>query len=334
MKKIREASLEIYGGCNYSCPSCPQSIGREKEFKQFMDLNLFKKIVADLKLHGCKSISLQGSGEALINPDIGKYINFLTQNNISSHIITNGSLLNERCIKEIVDSGISSIRISILGSNQTDYTKNMGTKVTLSLILSNISILQRYIQSSRSTCNLILSHLILQNGQSIEEQVENYKNLSLHLEPIGIEIWFPHNWAGSTPGSLNLLNRSNPLARIRSCGRPQSEYLTVRAGGNDGRKAAVVPCCFTLGRDSESVLGYLDTSSIQEVLNSQPYEDLIKAHQSLDFNNHNYCKDCDQLYECPEALVWTNINSRACGSSHTSILEVEPINFSQYNYEE
>ena len=45
----------------------------------------------------------------------------------------------------------------------------------------------------------------------------------------------------------------------KSCGRPNAPELTVRAGGKEGRTAAVVPCCQTLGPPNEekSILGHL-----------------------------------------------------------------------------
>ena len=45
MKKIRQLDMELAGGCNYSCQMCPQSSGREKEFKKLLKWDNFVKIV-------------------------------------------------------------------------------------------------------------------------------------------------------------------------------------------------------------------------------------------------------------------------------------------------
>ena len=103
--------------------------------------------------------------------------------------------------------------------------------------------------------------------------------------------------------------------RRRTCGRPRAPYLNVRAGGIEGRSAAVVPCCFVLGRDEQAVLGHLDAQSIEEVLSSPAYEELRRKHDAGDFDSIPYCKDCDQLYDLPESLVWTNIPGKAYGQS-------------------
>ena len=94
----------------------------------------------------------------------------------------------------------------------------------------------------------------------------------------------------------------------RTCGRPFAPELTVRAGGSIGRTASVVPCCQTLGPPNEekSILGHLDKSSFEEVYFGEAYENLRKAHEQKNFDKIEYCKNCDFLYEDPEAIVWTN----------------------------
>ena len=101
----------------------------------------------------------------------------------------------------------------------------------------------------------------------------------------------------------------------RGCGRPTSPMLQVRAGGLGKHQGAVVPCCMVLGNDVEATLGHLDVNTIQEVLDGDKYQELIKAHEEERFDDISYCKNCDQLYEVPESLVWTNIESRKYNTS-------------------
>ena len=94
----------------------------------------------------------------------------------------------------------------------------------------------------------------------------------------------------------------------RSCGRPFAPELTVRAGGEKGRTAAVVPCCQTLGPPNEekSILGHLDKESLEEIWNGERFSKLRKAHKDNNFDSIDYCKNCDFLFEDPEVLVWSN----------------------------
>ena len=94
----------------------------------------------------------------------------------------------------------------------------------------------------------------------------------------------------------------------KSCGRPFAPELTIRSGGSVGKTGAIVPCCQTLGPPNEekSILGHLSEKSFEEIWNGEKYKKLRNAHKNLNFDEIDYCKDCDFLYEDPEVLVWSN----------------------------
>ena len=92
--------------------------------------------------------------------------------------------------------------------------------------------------------------------------------------------------------------------------------LQVRAGGLEKRQGGVVACCMVLGNDKEATLGHLDTQTIQEVLDGDKYQELVKAHEEERFDDIPYCKNCDQLWNVPESLVWTNIEDIKYNQSH------------------
>lgn len=277
----------------------------------------------DLKSHGCESVSLQGSGEPLLQRNISEYIAFATSIGIDSHIITNGSLLDEKVASECLRSGLSSIRFSILGFDDQTYRDNMGTNNRLSDAINNLVNFVNLRDFYAASCRISVYHLIVPGPVSIEQQVSRYRKLTESLD-ISVEIWHSHNWAGLNPLE-STLDRMSGIRR--SCGRPQAEYLTIRAGATNGLRAAVVPCCFVLGRDSEAQLGNLQTQTIQEVLDSPPYLHLLEAHRMNDYSSVPYCNSCDQLYETSEALVWSNSTSRSQGLSHTASKR-DPVKFS------
>ena len=119
-----------------------------------------------------------------------------------------------------------------------------------------------------------------------------------------------HNWSG--------VYEDTPYKRRgeeRSCGRPFNDVLEVRAGGLGHHNAAVVACCMTLGNDSSAVLGHLDDGNISDVIQGDKYKHLKDSHASGNWNDIDYCKGCDQLYELPESLVWSNIKGREYNQS-------------------
>ena len=213
----------------------------------------------------------------------------------------NGARLNGKFMRDVVDAGIDFIRISVIGYNRELYKKWMNVD-NFELILNNLRELKEYVKSSKAKTQVSTYHLITDNN-NIDKEIETYKKNVIDVVNSTAYIWKMHNWSGNH-------NNINPREKTkrRTCGRPFAPELTVRAGGSIGRTGSVVPCCQTLGPPNEekSILGHLDKNSFEEVYFGEAYENLRKAHEEKNFDKIEYCKNCDFLYEDPEAIVWTN----------------------------
>jgi MoaA/NifB/PqqE/SkfB family radical SAM enzyme len=295
--------MEVFGGCNYTCQMCPQSNpGRGKDFTRKMPLDEFEKILDKIvPKYGNPVINLEGSGEPTMAKDLDKYISAVKKRNLKCYMYCNGARLNGKFMKNVIDAGIDFIRFSVIGYNKEKYKKFMDVD-NFELILSNIREIKEYIEQAKSNCRIATYHLITNNEELTFEVEEYKKNIINNLDTIGY-IWKMHNWSGN-------YENLNPRIKTerRTCGRPFAPELTVRAGGDQGRKGAVVPCCQTLGppNEAKSILGHLDRDTFEEVYFGKKYQDLRLAHQNKSFDSIEYCKNCDFLYEDPEILVWTN----------------------------
>jgi radical SAM protein with 4Fe4S-binding SPASM domain len=278
---------------------CPQTGGRGKNWTRKMSLDMFEDILEQLP--GKPVVNLEGSGEPLMAKDLPLYIEACSKKGFPSFIYTNGSLLVGDFMKDIVDAGISFIRTSCIGYNKEKYQRWMNCD-NFDLLKSNIKETKKYIQLVKSNCIISSYHLILDNN-NIEYEVNSYRNN--FIDDLGIigYIWKMHNWSGNYDPEYK-----RDLSKRRTCGRPFAPEITIRAGGISGLKGAVTPCCQTMGPPNEdkSVLGHVQVNSIEEIWYGDLYNKLRKAHETEDFDNVDYCKDCDFLYEDPEVLVWSN----------------------------
>ena len=146
-----------------------------------------------------------------------------------------------------------------------------------------------------------------QKDYEVEQYIKNWVDITRTKS----EIWMMHNWSGEY---VEVYSRRKD--KRRTCGRPMASMLQVRAGGLEKRQGAVVACCMVLGNDREATLGHLDTQTIQEVLDGDKYKELVKAHEEERFDDISYCKNCDQLWNVPESLIWTNIEDVKYNHSH------------------
>jgi len=305
--EIKRAVIEIEGSCNYLCKMCPQSQGGRGLFNDSIEFNEYKKLIDECSQIGVNVIQLDGSGEATLNKNLPKYIEYTVKKGIKPQLYSNGYLMNGSFMKECIDAGLGLFRFSIIGYNESSY-KNITGRDNFNTVIQNMIEMKDYINLTKSNCDLFSYHLII---NSIEE-IQLYKNNVINITNCPAEIWKMHNWSG-------MLKVNTRKGEKKTCGRPFAPEITIRAGGINGHKLAVVPCCQILGRDEEAVLSHCDDKSIIESYNSERYNWLRQMHREKRFDEINFCKDCDFLYDDPSVLVWTNRSSKINHMTGTTV---------------
>ena len=297
LPELGRAVVEVFGGCNYTCQMCPQTLGRGAEWTRKMPLDLFEDILKQLK--GKPIINLEGSGEPSMAKNLYEYVQLCTDYGFESFIYTNGSFLIGERMEKAIDAGLKFIRYSCIGYDKETYKQWMDTD-GFERLRCHIEQAQKYIQETGADCQLSTYHLILDND-NIEEEVKLYRKNIVDKMGITGYIWKMHNWSGNYDPEYG-----RETENVRTCGRPFSDEITIRSGGNDGHRGAITPCCQTMGQPNEakSVLGHADDTSLADIWHGDEYEKLREDHKSG--NYPDYCKSCDFLYDNPEVLVWSN----------------------------
>lgn len=311
---IERAVIEINGGCNYKCEMCPQTSGRGQDWLKKISIERFRELVTELKEYGLMVVNLEGSGEATLNRDLPRYIEVCTENKVDSFIFSNGFRMRGNFMKDCVDAGLSLFRFSVIGYNRETYTKWMN-KDAFETVLENAAAMVDY--SSKNKTRVASYHLILNQERQDFEKAQYITNFVNKAGTLG-EIWRMHNWSGVYSPEYSR------RGKLRSCGRPFAPEITIRAGGLNGGSLAVAPCCQTLGRDSEAVLGSLESSSIKDIWNNENMQRLRQQHLDGKFDETPFCRDCDFLTDDPEVLVWKN--------SETDIHKLRGTAFSLHDY--
>jgi radical SAM protein with 4Fe4S-binding SPASM domain len=112
--------------CNAECPKCvyTQNKNLRKVYgsEPFMKPLIFDKI-ADEAGKFKALIRISGTGEPLLNPDIIDEIEYAKGVGARIGLITNGSLLNEKKIKRILEAEVDAIEYSIDAMDEENYAK-------------------------------------------------------------------------------------------------------------------------------------------------------------------------------------------------------------------
>ena len=316
IEKIEQLNIELAGNCNLKCKMCTQASGREESFLSKLPVDLFYKAVDEALPLGLKYVNIGGGGEPTIYRDLDKLIRYLTDNNVVTLMYTNAITIKENKFRKFCDAGLGALKISAQGWDRESYKEWMSIDA-YDKIRGKILEFQEIIAKNNYPMLIQTNHLIHDTNQ-LEFQKNQYIKNWVDYLGIQAEIWIDHNWTGSFDQEESISRKNKFFNRKkRSCGRPLSNVVEIRAGGLESKHGAVVPCPNVLGRDSTAVMGHIQDSSLMEILNGSKMNSLREEHINETFNTE-YCKNCDQLLDIPESLVWTNIKDRKYGESRIS----------------
>ena len=125
--------IELTNRCNLNCPYC--LVGQQNNQGSVdhnslnrpmgkMDINLGEKIIKEAKDFGIKEVMLTFQGEPLVHNHFVDFIKLTKKYNLRAVVFTNGLLLNKDLTRNIICSGLDSIRFSVDGATETTYQAN------------------------------------------------------------------------------------------------------------------------------------------------------------------------------------------------------------------
>ncbi len=103
--------IELTNNCNYKCLMCPTGTGIVKRKKGYMAEETYNLILEQIKEYKTPLRFIRW-GEPTLHKNFIKYIRRAKEMGIMCHVNTNGTVLNEKGYKELVDIGLDSIKFS------------------------------------------------------------------------------------------------------------------------------------------------------------------------------------------------------------------------------
>jgi MoaA/NifB/PqqE/SkfB family radical SAM enzyme len=266
---------------------CPRDKFEHK--LEIMPMNIFRKIIDESVSLGIENIIISGFGDPLMDNYLGERFLYIKNNysNIKISIINTGQLLEGNKL-ELVCEFVDIIKISNYGFSKKTYEAVHRGSLVYENIRENIDILLH----SKKRPYTIMTFLVLPENHN---EMEVWKN---HYEPLAdrIDIWKPHNWAGGGGTSLPDV--------IGSCFRALD--LSGLQFFTDG---SVSLCCMDFNR--QLVIGDIKTQSFSEIINSSLLKEIQRMIKNGSILQSNFiCKDCDQIRDRKDALIYTSGNMK------------------------
>lgn len=166
-------SLEISAKCNVNCIMC--SLQKYYDNKGLMSLDTLENILPYIPHFNM--IDLGFSGEPFMNPKILvflKKIKFVNPD-IYVQIITNGTLLSEKVIEELISLKIDEVMISMDGATKETY-EQIRKGSNFNLVRNNINLLNRKKQEFDVKKPILTSTFVMMK--------ENYHEIELFMDII------------------------------------------------------------------------------------------------------------------------------------------------------
>jgi MoaA/NifB/PqqE/SkfB family radical SAM enzyme len=128
--------LETTNRCNLLCTTCPRTY-EELEPPADMSWELFTRIVDQLP--AIERAVLHGVGEPMLVKNLPKMVRYLKDRGTYVLFNTNGTLLNEKNGRALIDAGLDELRVSLDAANAKSYRAIRG-KDFFARILRNVRI--------------------------------------------------------------------------------------------------------------------------------------------------------------------------------------------------
>jgi radical SAM protein with 4Fe4S-binding SPASM domain len=271
-------NIEPTNNCNLSCAVCPRSrSGRQVGYIKF---SLFKKIIDEAAGYGkLLMLNLHKDGEPLLHPELPEMIAYAKKKKVARtiHLNTNGLLLSSEKIKEIIDSGIDDITISVDAFSAETFRRLKG-KDLLGKVEENI---RAYFRTKKKHAPPWTRVKIMEFGPTkdeIEPFIKKWEKIADETQVTGI-----HNWSGGID-----VPPTDEISFIKDKQRFPCIFLWYMLVVNwDGK----VGLCSVDWKNSY-VAGDANKEPLHRVWQSGKMKQIRQAHLRGEFAYAPICRDC------------------------------------------
>ncbi|MBN1326464.1 MAG: SPASM domain-containing protein [Candidatus Cloacimonetes bacterium] len=168
--------------CNLKCPLCPSGNGTLQRSRGFMDLELFKKLIDQIKKKSTMVV-LWNQGESFLHQDFLKMIDYASRAGLFTLVSTNANV--ELQPEELIRAGLDSMIVSLDGATQETYNKYR-VNGKLDLVLQNTRKLVEAKKKMNSKKPLIRwQFLVLKHN---EHELDEIKKMAVDYQVDNLEI--------------------------------------------------------------------------------------------------------------------------------------------------
>jgi radical SAM protein with 4Fe4S-binding SPASM domain len=287
--------IEPASKCNLGCVHCPT--GTIEMERGIMSLDIFQKILIEIKENkeNIKVIVLYHGGEPFLNKNFFKMVKEIKEinNNFYIKTVSNGTVLNEKIIDQIVSSDIDLIEFSLDGYSSEDSEKIRKNSNTNKIIENLKKILEKKKKLKKKLklqiCN---TQFILDKKNSVLPNTPDWILEIFKNEDVTYKNFFAMQWPAMYEKELNEFDKILIDEDDKNYCDHVVNTITIRSDGS------IVPCCYDL--TTQLHMGNIMNDSLKNIWNNSNYTKLRDSIKSKKYIS--ICKNCN-VVRSPVYLV-------------------------------
>jgi radical SAM protein with 4Fe4S-binding SPASM domain len=258
--------------CNLRCNFCAHTFddyGKRAGYHQHMKIDLFRKVIEEVREMKLKSLKLYFFGEPMLHPNLGEICSLAVSACERVELTTNGMLMTPAKAQAMIDAGLHYLRVSFY--SDIPHPEN---------VVENVRMLRKLRdQQGRSLPRICVKAFTPGEAAMIRPWYENVADEIIHdgLHSMGSDLVLIHPNQG----------------KQKAC--PYPFYtLVVKANGD------VVPCC--VAWETSLVYGNVGQNTIREIWHGEKLKNIQRMHLEGRAGELAACNQCDTIYFSPDNI--------------------------------
>jgi MoaA/NifB/PqqE/SkfB family radical SAM enzyme len=110
-------------GCRFHSPEIGRSSSTNQDIVDF-PVDWAAQLFADITALGTRTLFLVGEGEPFLHPQIFEIIRLAKRYGLHTTITSNGTLFNDERVRQVIDSGLDALHVSLWASSCDSYAQH------------------------------------------------------------------------------------------------------------------------------------------------------------------------------------------------------------------
>ncbi len=292
--------FDLTNKCNATCIHCPHSVGFPgSDQPAYLSLDLFKRAVDQCVGRPMVFIRITADGEPLLHADFWDMLEYARDRGVGPlGVTTNGSALNERNARRLLESGAFMVDISLDAAGDDTYAK-VRAGLSLERTRANVLKLIELRDALRSPLKVMVS--FVKQKDNLHE-VDAFRAFwSGRADEVLIREMISNVGINDVAGSSeNIGDRRWPCP-----------HVFRRTVVNYDGQLKYCPIDWVGG----SVMRPLAQTTLAETWLDETYRTLRLAHLNNDFPSGSFCGGCRDWQGAPWSLGYEKVISRLGGKS-------------------